>query len=237
MNRIASNLTPPIVTKLIKKALGIKAPEPMPSFLHNSVRSYSQFQEDLLLDELLGRKENGFYVDIGANHPEVLSNTKRFYDRGWHGINVEPLTENYRLFEQQRQRDINLNVGVGGTVGEMVFYQCSKRGGAYSGFDKSKVLRYATEEEIVTRTIPVLTLSEVLSKYTEEGTLIDFLSVDVEGLELQVLNGNDWTTYRPHLIIIEFGDCGTSIVEFLEARGYCYVFSNGINGVFVADQP
>jgi len=206
--------------------------EPMPSFYHESIGSYSQYKEDLIIDAILAPKEKGFYVDIGANHPELLSNTKRFYDKGWNGINIEPIVTNFQLFEQMRTRDVNLNVGAGSSPGKMNFYHSTRDGGVYSGFDKKNVLGYVKEEEITTTIVPILRLDGILSQYLPEGTTIDFLSIDVEGYEIEVLMGNDWSKYRPQVIIIEFGRLGKQIVKFLEDKGYSYVFSNGSNGIF-----
>ena len=237
MRRILIELTPPIFKKMIKRIL-IKLnilPPPsavLPIFIDKSIGTYSQCQEDLVLDALLQFRSQGFYVDIGANHPEILSNTKRFYQKGWTGINVEPIMDNYRLLTEERERDINLNIGVGASKGELNFYKVDKEGGVYSGFDKNNVLRYAREEEILSTKIPVLSLNDIFSKNIKDNVFIDFMSIDVEGFEIEVLSGNDWSKYRPYLIIIEFGYKGKEIIEFLEHVGYKYIFHNGINGIF-----
>lgn len=237
MRRILIELTPPIFKKMIKRILIklniINLPSPvLPIFIDKSIDTYSQCQEDLVLDALLQPRSQGFYVDIGANHPEILSNTKRFYKKGWTGINIEPITDNYQLFTKERERDINLNIGVAASKGELNFYKADKEGGAYSGFDKKNVLKYVREEEIFSIKIPVLRLYDIFSEYIKDDIFIDFMSIDVEGFEIEVLSGNDWSKYRPYLIIIEFGDKGKEIVEFLERVGYKYIFHNGLNGIF-----
>jgi len=237
MKRILIELMPPILKKLIKILLInfniLNPPAPViPIFIDKSIGTYSQHQEDLVLDALLQFKQQGFYVDIGANHPEILSNTKRFYERGWSGINVEPILENYLLFSDERKRDINLNVGVGAKKGELDFYKVDKEKGVYSGFDKKHVLRYAKEEEIVIRKVPIKKLNDIFTEYIKDDVLIDFMSVDVEGFEIEVLSGNDWSKYRPYLIMIEFGNKGKEIINFLKDTGYTYIFSNGKNGIF-----
>ena len=75
--------------------------------------SYAQNQEDVLLSLALHDVEQGFYVDIGASHPEVDSVTKYFYERGWFGINVEPTQESFDRFLKERPRDTNLKVAIG----------------------------------------------------------------------------------------------------------------------------
>src|SRR3989344_8171155 len=84
--------------------------------------SYSQLGEDLILDFFLKGKGSGFYVDVGAYHPINLSNTYKFYKRGWSGINIEPNYTKFRLFEEQRSKDINLNIGIGGASLKAQFF-------------------------------------------------------------------------------------------------------------------
>jgi len=237
VKRILIDLMPPIVKRMLKTLLItlniVEVPKSaLPKYIDNSIGTYSQHQEDLVIDALLQSKMQGFYVDIGANHPTVLNNTKRFYEKGWNGINVEPIRENYQMFINERERDINLNVGIGASRGELEFYKVDKHGGVYSGFDRRNVLKYAREEEIITIKIPVFNLNDIFSEYIKDNILIDFMSIDVEGFEIEVLSGNNWSKYRPLLIVIEFGHRGKEIVDFLNNAGYSYIFNNGINGVF-----
>src|SRR3989339_633328 len=75
--------------------------------------SYSQTGEDIIIDFFLKEKKSGFYIDVGAYHPVNLSNTYKFYKRGWNGVNIEPNHNKLSLFKNQRTRDINLNIGIG----------------------------------------------------------------------------------------------------------------------------
>jgi len=90
--------------------------------------SYSQNQEDVLLSLALHDIDAGFYIDVGASHPEVDSVTKHFYDLGWHGINIEPDLEAYELFTEHRKRDQNFNLAIGSTNSEVMFYKSSVLG-------------------------------------------------------------------------------------------------------------
>ena len=67
--------------------------------------SYSQNFEDVMLWRALKHIKNGFYIDVGANHPEEDSVTKSFYENGWSGINIEPEKEFYELLEEGRESD------------------------------------------------------------------------------------------------------------------------------------
>src|SRR5690349_21423386 len=81
--------------------------------------SYAQNREDIILSGFFKNLKKGFYVDVGANHPDTLSITKIFYDQGWSGVNLEPNRELYNLIAQARPRDINLNIGAADTKGEL----------------------------------------------------------------------------------------------------------------------
>lgn len=85
------------------------------------INSHSQAREDLIIDKLL-KKTNGFYIDIGANHPTKINNTYRFYKKGWRGINIEPDVNNYKLFSSIRGEDVNLNCGLSDRNEILVFY-------------------------------------------------------------------------------------------------------------------
>ncbi len=76
--------------------------------------SFAQFGDDIIIEKLLGKRK-GFYIDIGANHPDRFSNTKRFYVNGWRGINIEPNPISYNKF-LKRKKDVNLNIGIGGVM-------------------------------------------------------------------------------------------------------------------------
>ena len=75
--------------------------------------SYAQNFEDVMLWRALKNVKNGFYVDVGAGRPELDSVTKHFYEQGWHGINIEPHSEDFLLLAAARPRDVNLNIAIG----------------------------------------------------------------------------------------------------------------------------
>lgn len=122
--------------------------------------SHAQFFEDLILYCALKDVENGFYIDVGANDPEFISVTKAFYDRGWHGINIEPLRAVCGKLAEQRPRDINLCIGLGKEHGKMDLYE---RGGG-STFSPEEVIRQKIPESIK-KTRSIWTLSEVYEQY------------------------------------------------------------------------
>ncbi|MEN9520867.1 MAG: hypothetical protein RLZZ381_3455, partial [Cyanobacteriota bacterium] len=89
----------------------------------NSFISYAQNFEDVLLNRVFKHKTKGFYIDVGALHPTSDSVTKAFYDRGWSGINIEPIKDYYNIFEQERSRDINLNIALSNSSGKLDFFE------------------------------------------------------------------------------------------------------------------
>lgn len=162
----------------------------------------SQCGEDLILESLLSNKKNGFYVDVGANHPIKYNNTLLFYNKGWTGINIEPNYSRMWLFKLLRRKDINLNIGIGQKESEMDFHVFKES--TLSTFDNEASIKYQKMGHPLKQTIkiPIIPLKNILEKYTDNKE-IDILSVDTEGFDMEVLESNDWDKFRPHFIIIE----------------------------------
>ena len=89
--------------------------------------SYAQNHEDVMLWRALKHVQNGFYIDVGANHPSDDSVTRAFYERGWSGINIEPLSLHMAQLKADRPRDINLQFAVGVEDGEIELFDTSVR--------------------------------------------------------------------------------------------------------------
>jgi FkbM family methyltransferase len=187
---------------------------------------YSQEGEDIMLREFLASKKDGFYVDIGAHHPARFSNTQYYYDMGWNGINIDPAPGTKILFDDKRPRDINLEIGISSTAGELPFYVFNDS--ALNTSDKELAREYASHPglniEAETK-IRVDTLENVLNQHAS-GRHIDFLSVDAENHEIEILQSNNWDKYRPDYIIIEVLDFDINrlqnheVNKFLVTKGY-----------------
>jgi FkbM family methyltransferase len=197
---------------------------------------YSQNREDLILADMLRQISSGFYVDVGAHHPEQDSVTKLFYDKGWCGINVEPHQQRHAELCAGRPRDINLRVGLSSQPGTLLFRSYSNDG--LSTFSSElKQMWEAHELPYTEASVEVSTLTEMLRHHRPSGE-IHFLKIDAEGLELEILLGNSWDRFRPWVLCIEraaFHPRRSAITTFLEAWGYKPVFFDGINDYFVAD--
>jgi FkbM family methyltransferase len=205
-------------------------------FRERLLDSYSQYAEDLIIDHLLAHQSSGSYIDIGANDPDHFNNTKRFYRRGWRGVNVEPNPILFQKLVQVRGKggDINLNIGIGRQKGTMDFHVV--RPHALSTFSSAQAEALKGQGYRVEKTIPVEVwpLSDVLQQHQHHfGRQIDLLSIDVEGLELEVLDSHDWTTIRPQLVLIEMNRNPQMIHDRMVAFGYRLLFENGTNGLYV----
>jgi FkbM family methyltransferase len=171
--------------------------------------TFSQNFEDVMLSRVFNRKTDGFYIDIGAHDPDELSVTKHFYNLGWNGINIEPVPKSFNKFIKKRKRDINLNIAIGSVEEVREFYSVSgylKSGldaSALSSFCKKNVFDAAREFDINYEAIEIKTkpLKEICDTYCKKP--IDFIKIDVEGLETDVIKGADFINYRPTIVLIE----------------------------------
>ena len=150
------------------------------------IKSYSQEGEDMILRRIFEGRKEGFYVDVGAYHPILYSNTYFFYRLGWRGINIEPNPEYIRLFHKYRTRDINLPAGISDVPTDRTYYMFNEP--ALNTFEENIAKRPTRNEEkyypIGETVIKTQLLETVLQENLPENKNIDFLSVDVEGLSL-----------------------------------------------------
>jgi len=202
--------------------------------------SFAQNFEDLVLAGLLKSVSRGFYVDVGANHPELDSVTKIFYDKGWSGINIEPNEALHRQLLAARPRDINVKAGLSSQPGAL-----SLR--IYDGLDGLSTMSHETQSVHAAARpnttfhdvqIEVACLADLLAEHRSSGD-IHMLKVDVEGLELEVLLGNDWRRFRPWVLCLERNQDQArreAIMTLLQAHRYSAVFYDGINDFLVAQE-
>jgi FkbM family methyltransferase len=204
------------------------------------VISYAQNFEDVMLARVFSGRTDGFYVDVGAGDPVTLSVTKWFYDLGWSGINIEPNRSLFKKLSAGRSRDVNLECGVGASRKNAHFMEMPIP--ELSSFD-SRVQTSAREQKTfgTTRTVPVVPLTEILDQYAGERH-IDFLKIDVEGWEREVLCGLDLEKYRPTVMLIEstWPETRTETQsewddDLLTAR-YTFVYFDGINRFYLANE-
>ena len=212
-------------------------PEPRDQTSEGSRRlvSYAQNAEDIVLFRALGHVEGGFFVDVGANEPTHDSVTKLFHDRGWTGVNIEPQLSCFENLCRERLLDTNLNIGVGSAVGELTLYIVPEAK-AMSTFsseqaDRLKHMGYHTRQAKV----EVKRLIDVFEQHVGERD-VEFLKVDVEGLEEEVLGTFDWQKWRPKVVVVESYPEVAPWEKRLLANGYQRTLWDGINLFFVRDE-
>ena len=185
--------------------------------------SYSQGGEDLLVAGLLSEIKKGTYIDVGTYHPIQYSNTYFLYKKGWSGLVIDPNPQLKRLYRFFRPRDQFVNVGVGEVEGEYEYTEFSD--GAFNTFDSQEAEARKKQEYpkfLGTKLLPLKTLATIVKDYGI--TEIDFMSIDVEGLDIQVLKSHNWKI-PPKVIVIE--DNTLEIEKFQESAAYQFLHPAG----------
>jgi FkbM family methyltransferase len=208
--------------------------------------SYSQCGEDMIARFVFDALKipHPTYLDIGAHHPTYLNNTYAFHETGSTGVNVEPDPDLFARFVKERPRDTNLNIGIGDASGHLTFHIMSAR--TLNTFSAEEA-RAATEKgrAKVERTLelPVRPVGEVLAGHFAQGAP-DFLSLDVEGLDLQILKAWDFSRWRPRVACVETiiysggrgGGQRDDIAAHLQDCGYFAFGHTHVNTIFVDKQ-
>ena len=193
-----------------------------------------------MLARVFAGRNTGFYVDVGAADPVNLSVTKWFYDLGWSGINIEPNKKLFVRLAADRPRDINLECGVGAAVSEALFFEPEV--GELSTFDApTQALAQRAGTAGTTRAVPVFPLTDLLKRHRKKRD-IDFLKIDVEGWEHEVLKGLDLSLYRPTVIVIESTIPQSRAASharwepLVVAANYTFAYFDGVNRFYLANE-
>lgn len=205
--------------------------------------SFSQSGEDLIINYIFDSLgiQNPSYIDIGAFNPYLLSNTAFFYLKGSRGINIEPSPLLYQNFLKHRPEDINLNIGVGSIAGEFPFFVMSAE--TLNTFSESEAREYQKIKGVELKEIkkiPVETLPDILKKYCSKKHP-DFISIDVEGHDFEIIKSIDFSLYAPTVICVEsitYSQTGNGIkneemLRYVESNGYLLYADTNINSIFV----
>ena len=204
--------------------------------------SFSQEGEDLVLYRLFGNKPTGFYIDIGAHHPFRFSNTCKFHLMGWKGINIDPLPGSMKLFDEHRPNDINLEIAILDKKGDDLKYYVFDEP-ALNTFDAEAAIRLDTETHYKIQSkinVEIYRLDEIMEKFLPINQVIDFISIDVEGLDLSVIKSNNWEKFRPKYIICESlsetleDDFKGEITAFMDTKKYV-LNSKTVNSLIFMD--
>lgn len=207
--------------------------------------SYAQNFEDVMLERLFNDQNNGLYVDVGAWDPHLYSVTKHFYLKGWRGVNVEPNVSRIRRFELDRPKDLNLNVAIANKNDNISFWTCQEDDAlsttAESTADELRRNGFSFSET----KISARRLDEIFHEYNL--TAVDFMKVDVEGAEAEVIRTAAFELYRPRVLIIEAikptlrpdwsepASVGTwdSWESYVLNRGYVFAHFDGLNRFYI----
>ena len=200
--------------------------------------SYAQNFEDVMLWRVFHHLPCGFYVDVGAFHPEIDSVTKWFYDQGWSGVNIEPVPESFATLEAARPRDTNVRAAAGAAthVAELTVFPNSK---GLSSLHPTVAQNEALGEAQLVE-VQVLPLRDILQPYSNQQ--IHFLKIDAEGSEREVLLGMDFARFRPWIVLIEATEPLSSTrssdtwSSILTENGYELVYFDGLNDFFLASE-
>jgi FkbM family methyltransferase len=202
--------------------------------------SYSQNLEDYHLSIAFAGQASGTYIDIGAGHPIADNVSFWFYERGWRGVVVEPQVKLVALYARLRPRDVAVAGLIGRECGEMDFHIVDRLHGLSTAKEGVAQVAQAFGVDYQTVRMPTTTLAELCETH-DLGT-IDFLKIDVEGAEGDVLFGGDWERFRPKVVVAEAIAPMTSEPSwqqwepFLVAQRYRFVLFDTLNRFYVAEE-
>ena len=177
-----------------------------------SKKNYFSFSGvDIIVENIFKNKPKGFYIDVGCQNPIKNNNTYLLYKKGWTGINIDLDKDNIDLFNASRPKDLNINIAISNDVKEVDLFFYHKKS-PINTIDK-KTSEFQKASVSMVKKIKTDTLNNVISNSNFKENNFDLLSVDVEGHELQVLEGLNFDQHSPSIIIIEFLDLSVKKLE------------------------
>lgn len=194
-------------------------------------KSWSQEGEDMVLSRFFESNKNiGFFVDIGAHHPCKYSNTYKFYRKGWRGINIDAAPGSMKLFNKKRPLDINLEIAISEKEENLTYYMFNMPAlNTFSQEEAEKKNGKNNYQVIDKKKIRTERLETIFDKYLKFNQKIDFLTIDVEGFDFQVLKSNNWSKYIPEYILVEDLESNieqtlsSDLNKFLVSKGYMLI--------------
>lgn len=208
--------------------------------------SYSQSGEDIILQHIFRIKkiEKPTYIDIGAHHPYFLNNTALMYKNGSRGINIEPDPDLFKLFPAHRKNDINLNIGISSKNGIADFYRMNSS--TLNTFSKEEAEHMQENEGYPIKEVLKLktfTVESIIEQHAN-GIFPDVLSLDVEGLDFEILESINFEKSKPKIICVEtitFSKTGNGtkrkeIIDLVVSKGYENYADTNINTIFISSE-
>ncbi len=203
--------------------------------------SYAQNAEDVVLWRALRHVSKGTYVDVGAADPTADSVTRAFYDRGWRGVNLEPVPVLAAALAEQRPRDRTFAVAAGPCTGSVTLYASEDTGRSSVLVDVAGVAA-AEGLEVVEVEVEMRTLDDVLGESGLDEAAIHFCKIDVEGAEKDALAGLDLRRWRPWVLVVEATAPQSTVASHetwepaVLAADYSFCLFDGLNRFYLADE-
>jgi len=205
-------------------------------FFKNAKLSYSQSGEDMILDTIFCKVNKGVYIDVGANNPYIHSNTYFFYRKEWRGVNIDALPGSMKFFKKIRPQDINIEAAISNDEKELTYYMFNSS--SFNTFCDKDVEKIKEVTKLIgSKKIKTIKLEKILDSLKLQN--IDFLSIDVEGMDYDVLKSNNWNKYRPKVIVTEYFSKRLDLInndkvyQFLIEIGYRFLCNSCVNAFYI----
>lgn len=205
--------------------------------------SYSQLGEDIIVDGLFTNHNYGkiTYLDIGANQPVICNNTYLFYRKGFRGVCVEPDIKMCEITRAIRPYDKTLNIGIGlSEKDDAIFYLFPGHLNTWSTFSEEEAIKREKESGIKAKKqiVSLKTINNIIEQHFDSCP--NFISIDVEGLDLEILKSLDFNRFRPDVFCVEtisFSISNTEeklndVSDFLHSKGYFTYADTHINTIY-----
>jgi FkbM family methyltransferase len=203
------------------------------------ITSYAQNFEDVMLWRALGHIQNGFYIDIGAQHPVIDSVSKAFYEKGWRGIHVEATPAYAKLLREDRPDEIVIEAAVSDQHGSMTFYEIPETG-LSTGDSRVAEMHKKKGFTVMEIRVPTITLADIFTLGGDKE--INWLKIDVEGMEKQALGGWGDPKKIPCIVVVESTAPNSKIevssewCEKLLSYGYEYTYFDGLSKYYISKE-
>ena len=192
-----------------------------------SKKSYSLSNIDVVIDYMFKDIKKGIYIDIGCNHPIKYNNTYLLHKRGWCGINVDADKTSIKLFKKYRKNDHNIRSIVSNNTDIKKLYYYHDRS-AINTLSKELVDKRSTKPQKIIEEKSI-TLNMIIENSPFKDKKINFLTIDIEGHEHNVLKNFNFSKYKIDLIVVEFLEKKLDIVEIFNQSIDSVIKSNIYN--------
>ena len=202
--------------------------------------SYAQNFEDVILYRALRSVPRGFYIDIGASHPDIDSVSRAFHEKGWSGIHVEPLPAHAAALRLARPGDIVIEAAVSEDIGALPFFDVGLGAGISTCSVELSERHRAAGFPVSTCTVKHVSLFDILNTHVTSD--VHWMKIDVEGFEASVIRSWQESPVRPWIVVVESTEPMSTVPNYAEwepeliRRGYHYVYFDGLNRFYLSEK-